>query len=57
MIVGGLAFTIYKKNMLIFAYETTNYEIDSGGKKGKAPEVDNDLGEDWKFQVVLQLKF
>jgi len=56
-IVGGIAVTIYKGNLLLFSYETTEYEEDSGGIKGELPVVGNGLGNDNKFQVVLQIKF
>ncbi len=57
MYIGGLAFRLYKSNMLLFVYETTDYEEDAGGKGGKTPVEDNDLGEEERFQVVFQFKF
>lgn len=57
MYIGGIAIDLYKGNMLLFVYENTDYEDDSGGKKGKTPKVGNELGDDWKFQVVFQVKF
>jgi len=56
-IVGGIAITIYKGNLLLLSYETTDYEEDSGGTKGEPPVEGNNLGNDNKFQVVLQVKF
>ncbi len=54
--MGGLAYDIYKGNMVLLNYERTSYGADSGGK-GKAPAVDNNLGDDHRVQVVYQLKF
>jgi hypothetical protein len=54
--IGGLACDIYKGNLLLLAYETTDYG-DDAGKKGKIPAVDNRLGDDHKVQAVLQIKF
>ena len=56
MYVGGLAWDVYKGNMLLLSYETTNYG-DDAGKKGKVPVLDNRLGDDRKVQVVWQIKF
>lgn len=56
MYMGGLAWDIYKGNMLLLAYETTDYG-DDAGKKGKAPVSGNRLGDDRKVQVVWQIKF
>jgi len=57
MYIGGVALRLYKKNQLLFVYETTDYQEDSGGKGGKAPVEGNNLGDDERFQVVLQLAF
>ena len=57
--MGGLAYDIYKGNMVLLTYETTKYGKHSGGK-GKVPSSDpteNNLGDDKKIQVVYQLKF
>lgn len=56
MYVGGVAWDIYKGNILLLAYETTDYD-DDAGKKGKAPVIDNRLGDDHKIQAVWQIKF
>ncbi len=56
MALGGLVYRIYEGNFLLLAYETTDYESDSGGK-GMAPIVGNNLGKDWRVQVVYQIKF
>jgi hypothetical protein len=53
--IVGLAFDLHKNNLLLFAWETTEYEEDSGAK-GKLPVMGNDLGEDEKFQAVWQIK-
>ncbi|UCD87530.1 MAG: hypothetical protein JSV01_07195, partial [Desulfobacterales bacterium] len=54
--VGGLAYDIYKGNLFLLAYETTDYGSDAG-KKGKVPVANNRLGDDHKVQAVLQIKF
>ena len=56
MFMSGLAWDVYKGNLLMLVYETTDYE-DNAGKKTKAPEVDSDLGDDHRIQAVWQIKF
>ncbi len=56
MFMSGLAWDVYKGNMLLLAYETTNYD-DDAGKKGKVPTVGNDLGDDQRIQAVWQINF
>ena len=56
MYMGGLAWDIYKGNMLLLSYETTNYG-DDAGTKGNIPVLDNRLGDDRKVQAVWQIKF
>jgi hypothetical protein len=56
MFVGGLAYDIYHGNLLLLAYETTDYG-DDAGTKGKMPVPDNKLGDDYKIQAVMQIKF
>ncbi len=56
MIIAGVSYEIYKGNMLLCSYETTDYGQDSGGK-GNLPVPGNDLGDDEKFQVVWQIKY
>ena len=56
MYMGGIAWDIYKGNMLLLTYETTDYDDDTG-KKGKVPVSDNRLGDDRKVQAVWQIKF
>lgn len=54
--MGGLAYDIYKGNMVLLTYETTSYGKDSGGKT-KVPSSGARLGDDNRIQVVYQLKF
>ena len=56
MYIGGLVYDIYHGNLLMLCYETTDYGDDSG-KKGKIPVAGNSLGDDYKVQAVLQIKF
>ena len=55
MTIAGVAFDVYKNNLLLFAWENTDYE-DDASTKGKLPVVDNNLGKETKFQVVWQIK-
>ena len=52
----GLAYDIFKGNLILLAYETTNYG-DDAGKRGKIPVPNNNLGDDYRVQAVLQIKF
>lgn len=54
--IGGLAYDVYKGNMLLLVYEATDYGR-GAGKKGKLPVAHNRLGDDHKVQVVWQIKF
>jgi hypothetical protein len=54
MTIYGLAFDFYKGNMLMIAYENTDYE-DDAEVKTKLPVRDNKLGREDKFQVVYQI--
>jgi hypothetical protein len=56
MYMGGVAWDIYKGNMLLLTYETTDYD-DDAGKKEKVPVADNRLGDDRRVQAVWQIKF
>jgi hypothetical protein len=59
MYMGGVAYEIYKGNLILLTYETTDYGWDAN-KKGKAPVADGDhedLGDDKRIQAVLQVKF
>lgn len=46
----------YIGNLLMLAYETTDYGRDAG-KKGKIPVLNINLGDDEKIQMVLQIEF
>ncbi len=56
MYMFGFAWDIYKGNKFILDFEKTDYE-DNAGKKGKVPQVGNNLGDEYKVQAVLQVKF
>jgi hypothetical protein len=56
MFIGGLAWDVYKHNLLMLVYETTDYG-DDAGSKGSVPTPDNNLGDDHKIQAVWQIKF
>jgi hypothetical protein len=56
MFMSGLAYDVYKGNLLMLVYETTDYE-DNAGKKTKVPEADSTLGDDHRIQAVWQIKF
>jgi hypothetical protein len=56
MTIGGVAFDIYKHNLLLFVWESTDYE-DDADEKGHMSVEDIDLGNEDKYQVVLQIKF
>lgn len=56
MTIAGLSYDFYKGNMLVLDYETTSYGKNSAGK-GKLPVAGTNLGDDYKFQAVWQVKF
>ncbi len=56
MYIGGLVYDIYHGNLLMLSYETTDYG-DDAGEKTKGPVPGNSLGDDYKVQAVLQIKF
>jgi hypothetical protein len=56
MYMGGLVYDIYHGNLLMLCYETTDYG-DDAGEKTKGPVPGNSLGDDYKIQAVLQIKF
>ncbi len=56
MLIAGMAFDLYKNNLLLLAYETTEYDEDAG-HKGHMPSPENNLGREEKFQAVWQIKF
>lgn len=56
MFLGGLAYDLFQGNMILLAYETTEYGRDSGGK-GEKSVTNRRLGDDYKVQMVYQIKF
>ncbi len=65
MYIGGLAYEIFKGNLVLLTYETTDYHRDAN-TKGSTPVPTsfvppftnpNRLGEDHKVQVVYQIKY
>ncbi|MEF3168054.1 MAG: hypothetical protein K6360_01780 [Deltaproteobacteria bacterium] len=54
--IAGLSYDIYKGNMVLVDFESTDYD-DDAGLKTKIPRLNNKLGDDYKFQVVYQLAF
>ncbi len=56
MFLFGLACEIYKENMLILDFEKTDYGHDANTKHN-VPIAGNNLGDDYRTQVVLQVKF
>jgi hypothetical protein len=54
--MSGLVYDIYHGNLLMLCYETTDYGDDAGAKT-KGPAPGNSLGNDYKVQAVLQIKF
>jgi hypothetical protein len=56
MVIGGIAYDLFKGNMILLTYEMMDYEKDAG-EKGKLPKKDNKLGDDNKIQMVYQIKF
>jgi len=55
MIIGGIAYNLYEGNLILLDYEKTNYQTDSAGK-GKTPSAGADLGDDYRIQIVYQIK-
>ncbi len=57
MVIAGIAYHIYKGEMILLAFETTDYGP-GANKKGNAPNpADTNLGRDAKGQVVMQIDF
>lgn len=56
MVMGGVTYDLFKGNMLMLAFETVSYDVNSGGM-GKVPSPGKDLGNAWKIQGVYQIKF
>lgn len=54
--IAGVAWDIYKGNMLLLAYELTDYEENSAGK-GKVPAAGTDLADDNLFEAVWRITF
>ncbi len=54
-IIAGIAYDVYKNNLLLVAWENTDYEEDAN-VKDKLPVADNRLGKEDKIQVVWQIK-
>jgi hypothetical protein len=56
MTIAGLAFDLHENNLLLFAWESADYERDAD-LKGKPPAAGNELGHEDKVQAVWQIKF
>jgi hypothetical protein len=57
MYIGGLAYYIYKENLVMLVFETTDYGS-GANKKGSAPDpTKTNLGTDQKGQLVFQISF
>ncbi len=56
MVFAGLAYDLYKGNLILLTVEYTDYEVDAAGK-GKVPVAGQNLGKDQKIQAVYQIKF
>lgn len=52
----GLSFEVYKGNMILLTYETTDYEKDAAGR-GKVPVVGTRLGDEHRVQLAYQIKY
>jgi len=57
MVMGGLAYDIYKGNLVMLTYETTDYGDDAAKKTNVPDPAKRNLGDDEKIQAVLQIKF
>jgi len=56
LFIGGLSYDIYRGNMLMAVFQTVDYDDDAGALH-KTPVEDNNLGDDYQFQLIYQLKF
>jgi hypothetical protein len=56
MVIGGVAFSVHKSNLVMLVFESTDYDVDFGANKGGLPEIGSNLGNDRKVQVVYQIK-
>nr|MBN2278135.1 hypothetical protein [candidate division Zixibacteria bacterium] len=54
--IGGLSYSLYKSNMILVTFETTDYDENVAGK-GKIPAAGTMLGKDQKVQMVYQISF
>jgi hypothetical protein len=54
LVIGGVAWEFWRHWMLLVAYEGIFYQKNSGGLKD-GPVQDNNLADDWKAQIVLQI--
>ena len=52
----GLAYQVYKKNMILLVNEWVDYERNNGGLK-KLPSVNKALDNDYRIQLVYQVSF
>jgi len=56
MIMGGVAYDLYKGNTILVAYEFTSFEDDVPGK-GELPDAGYYPGDEKKIQAVYQINF
>ncbi|MFO8057591.1 MAG: hypothetical protein R6V10_09860 [bacterium] len=56
MTTAGMSYDFSGGNMLVLAWESTDYQ-DDADVKGKLPVKNNELGEEEKYQAVWQIKF
>ncbi len=56
MYIFGLGYDIYKENKLILTFEKTDYGANAG-ERGSLPVIGNNLGDEYKWQIVWQLHF
>jgi hypothetical protein len=56
MVFAGLAYDLYKGNLILLTVEYTDYEVDATGKGG-VPVSGQNLGKDQKIQAVYQINF
>lgn len=56
MYMVGLAYEIYKENKFIMVFEKTDYDANAGAKGG-IPVLGNNLGDEYRIQGVMQIKF
>ena len=56
MVITGLSYELYKGNLVLVTFESTDYDADAAGK-GKLPVAGTNLGHERKMQAVYQIKF